>query len=313
MSEFRRQQGLALPLVLWIITLLSIMAGGFALLMKNEIGATRALQDQVRSEALIDGALNQALLYLSGLPAASDPLLAEEFVDLDLFGVPLILRVTPSTALVDLNKARPALLRRLFEAVGVDDEEIDRLIDRIADWRDRDDARRANGAEKDDYEAADKYPPPKNAKFDSVVELHQVLGIDDALYQRLAPYVTIGGGSGIDPSYAPRALLRLLSGEDEPLQAARGAEAFTQWTPRLGGGLVSRGRTRSYRIEVLMPDRRGRVRAYVVARVMTGARSDFDKFANARPRILGKREGIAPTDIVEYARHAAEREETDGS
>ncbi len=307
-----RQRGLALPLVLWIITLLSIMAGGFALLMKNEIQATRDLQESVRAEAAIDGALNHILLYLSGLPVVSNPLLTEEFVELDLFGTRMIVRITPATGLVDLNKARPALLRRLFEAVGLADDEVDTLIDRIGDWRDKDDARRLDGAEKGDYEDAGRFPPPKNANFDSVIELHQVLGVSNELYARLAPYLTVDGGGVLDPSYAPRALLRLLAGGDVDSQAARGNEAFMVWATRLGGAIVGRGGTRAYRVEVLLPDRRGRVRAYVVARLTTGARSDFDKFANGRPRVIGKREGIAPADIVEYARQQTAGEETDG-
>ncbi len=318
-AKRRRQGGLALPLVLWVITLLSIMAGGFALLMKNEIREMRNIQDSVRAEAVADAAINYTLLYLTGLPAASNPLLADEFVKLDLFGTPVIMRVTPATGLVDLNKARRVLLARLFAAVGVDSEQVETLIDRIADWRDKDDAHRANGAEKSEYEDADKFPPPKNANFDNVVELHQVLGVTNALYEKLAPYLTTDGGGALDPSYAPRRLLELLSEDGgEDVQAARGAEAFSAWSPRLGGGIIARAGSRAYRLELLIPDRQGRVRAYLIARVRTGAVSNFDKFAHGGSRIIGKREGIAPSDIVEYARsvmreQSQSAEETDGS
>ncbi len=314
----KRHAGLALPLVLWVITLLSIMAGGFALLMKNEIRETRNIQDSVRAEAVADAAINYALLHLSGLPAVSNPLLADEFVKLDLFGTPLVMRITPATGLVDLNKARRVLLARLFEAVGVDSDQIETLIDRIADWRDKDDAHRLNGAEKAEYEDAGRFPPPKNANFNSVIELHQVLGVTNALYEKLAPYLTTDGGAALDPSYAPRRLLEMLSEDGgADVQATRGAEAFTAWSPRLGGGITGRAGSRAYRLELLMPDRRGRVRSFLIARVRTGAMSNFDKFAGGGPRVIGKREGTAPSDIVEYARsvmreQSQSAEETDG-
>ncbi len=318
MYKLKRQTGLALPLVLWVITLLSIMAGGFALLMKNEIRETRNIQDSVRAEAVADAAINYALVYLAGMPVASNPLLADEFVKLDLFGAPVVMRITPATGLVDLNKARRALLARLFEAVGVDSDRIETLIDRIADWRDKDDAHRLNGAEKAEYEDAGRFPPPKNANFNSVIELHQVLGVTNALYEKLAPYLTTDGGAALDPSYAPRRLLEMLSEDGgAEVQAARGAEAFTAWSPRLGGGIVGRAGSRAYRLELLMPDRRGRVRSFLIARVRTGPKSDYDHFATGGPRVIGKREGTAPSDIVEYARsvmrgQSQSAEETDG-
>ena len=84
-------------------------------------------------------------------------------------------------------------------------------IDAIADFRDKDDLERLNGAEDSAYSAAGRDYGPKNARFETVDELRRVLGVTPDIYRPLAPLVTVHSGRrGINPVTAPHALLLAL-------------------------------------------------------------------------------------------------------
>jgi general secretion pathway protein K len=83
---------------------------------------------------------------------------------------------------ISLNRADEALLRKVFETLGLDSDEQEEVVDAIIDWRDSDDLHRLHGAE-DEYYL--KLPEPyraKNGPFDSVDELLQVRGITRELF-----------------------------------------------------------------------------------------------------------------------------------
>jgi type II secretory pathway component PulK len=56
-------------------------------------------------------------------------------------------------------------LRGLFRAVGVDGHQAEILTDIVADWRDPTDAKRLNGASRDDYRLAGFAYGPRKAPF----------------------------------------------------------------------------------------------------------------------------------------------------
>ena len=105
---------------------------------------------------------------------------------------------------VDLNRAPDTLLVDLFVAAGVEDQRASELVDAIVDFRDRDDLRRLNGAEDGDYEQAGLPYGAKDAPFEAIEELQRVLGMTQALYQAVAPSITVHNRRR---SRQPRALL----------------------------------------------------------------------------------------------------------
>ena len=127
---------------------------------------------------------------------------------------------------IDLNAAADELLRGLFLSVGLDEDASAALVDAIVDFRDEDDLHRLNGAEDRDYADAGLPYGAKDAPFEAVEELQQVLGMTRRIYQRVAPALTVHSGRrGIDPRVAPREALLALRGigseEVESLLAAR--------------------------------------------------------------------------------------------
>ena len=112
---------------------------------------------------------------------------------------------------VNLNQAPQALLVSLFGLAGVDPATAQSLADAVADFRDEDNLKRLNGAEEADYRIAGLGWGPKNALFEAVEELQQVLGITPPIYARVAPYLTTYSlGFAVDTNVAPERLIEML-------------------------------------------------------------------------------------------------------
>ena len=119
----------------------------------------------------------------------------------------LAVSITDEAGKVDLNAASDRLLQALLVGVGASKG----LADAIIDYRDDDNSKRPQGAERDEYSAAGR-PGPKNSPFSAVEEIEQVLGIDAELAARLRPHITIYPGQpGIDTGSASRELLAVLA------------------------------------------------------------------------------------------------------
>jgi hypothetical protein len=116
--------------------------------------------------------------------------------------------VTDVGGLVDLNAASADLIEWLLRGLGLAPERATTLAAAIVDFRDEDDVPGVNGAESAAYRAAGLPHGPKNAPFETVTELDQVLGMDLALLGRLQAVTTVYSRQpGIDPTVAPREIL----------------------------------------------------------------------------------------------------------
>ena len=127
-------------------------------------------------------------------------------------------------ARLPLNGATEDQLRRLLIALRVDARRADRVVQAIADWRDRDQLRRLNGAEREDYLRAGRPLLPDDGPFASIATLRYVAGMDDALYERIAPYLTVAGDGGVNLNTAPRPVLLAMPGITEEAAARLLAE-----------------------------------------------------------------------------------------
>ncbi|MDX9767969.1 MAG: type II secretion system protein GspK [Ectothiorhodospiraceae bacterium] len=219
----RRERGLALVLVLWVITLMMVMLAAFSYALRTETRLTMHARDSAESRAVAEAAVHYAAALLLSDPAGErvardgTPLewsFAEHVVTLTIQG---------ENGLVSLNGASPQALEQVLIAAGVDVGEVPRLLDVIADWRDADDLVRSLGAEAADYPALGYPAGPKDGNFQAVQELLQVPGITPEIYRGLAPLVTVNTSmGGVDPRFVDARVLGALSGD------AAGIEAFMQ-------------------------------------------------------------------------------------
>jgi general secretion pathway protein K len=222
-----RQRGIALVLVLWVIAMMTAMALALTTTVRTESQLVRNRVEEARSRAYADAAVAMAIMRF-GAGEDEDRWWPDGAPYVWSFaGQALEVRVYNESSRIDLNGVSPQVLRRLLEAVGVDEVESERLAAAIEDWRDRDDASRTLGAEDLEYRAAGRPYGSRNGPFASSAELTQVLGMTPALYRALAPYVTVAGsGRRVDLEYA-----------SPQVQAAVGDERSARAGPSGRGGL----------------------------------------------------------------------------
>ncbi len=213
----RRARGVAFVLVLWVIAMLSIMLGSFALVTRTESLQARHLFDTTQARYAAEAGLNLAVFGLR----KSDP--QERWVadgrpyNFGYGDAEIEVRITDDSGKIDLNAAASSsdttMLVGLFTSRGIEHDQAEALADAVLDWVDPDDDTRPNGAEIAQYKAAGLSYGPANAPFNTVSELQQVLGMNYALYEKLEPALTIySGASKPSAAFAPLEALMAMPG-----------------------------------------------------------------------------------------------------
>lgn len=212
----REQKGIALILVLWMVALLSVIAGNFASAVRTETIATRNHYESVQARTLADAGVYRAIYELANLPNDVSAWRADGIPHhIKLAGGALVVTIVDESAKIDLNVAQDALLRGLFRTSGLMEEEAEGVLDAILDWRDTDSLRRLHGAEEDEYRAAGRKYRPANAPFETIEELQRVLGVTPNLYRKISGSLTVNSmQAGINAAIAPREVLLALPGVD---------------------------------------------------------------------------------------------------
>lgn len=213
----RRENGIALVIVLWVVMLLSVMAASFAYNMSTETRLASHGLDRARGRALAEAAVSFVAYRLFFRPEPAHPWPVDGSPVNWRFGTGKVqIKVRDASGLIDLNQAQPELLKRLLmTAGGLNDDQAQTMLERIEDYRDPDDVRRPNGAERQDYLQAGYSYGPKNGPFESVSELQQVLGMTPELYGRIADALTVmSHQSGVNPALASAKVLRAIPGLD---------------------------------------------------------------------------------------------------
>lgn len=227
-----RARGVAFVLVLWVIAMLAILLGSFSLIARTENLQARHLFDTTQARYAAEAGLNLAVYELR----KADPL--ERWVGdgrpyrFNYGGAEIEIQITDESGKIDLNSACNSgvstgasaaggagsnILVNLFMSKGVALEQAEALGAAIADWCDPDDLTQPNGAEIDDYKAAGLSYGPKNAPFDTVSELQQVLGMNYELFSKVEPALTIySGRSSPNAGAAPLEALQAMYPDASP-------------------------------------------------------------------------------------------------
>ena len=209
----RRQRGIALISVLWITTLLAVIAASFTSSARTEGQLARNMVENAKAEALADGAVPRAVLGLLEVDPERIWRVDGTTYRLNYGDGSVAVRIFDEDAKVDLNAAPPELLDVLLRLLGVEPEEAEILANRIVDFRDEDSDPESNGAEDPDYEAAGRAAGAIDRPLVTEAELLGVLGMSEALFRRLRPFVTVySGAEGIDPIRASLDTLQAVPG-----------------------------------------------------------------------------------------------------
>lgn len=209
--------GFSLPVVLWSLLLASLLVIAFLAASRTSIRIASNTASHAEAAALAEAGITIAILDLveasrlqgvgRRIPVDGEAVRCRMQADADL-----TLIVEDEAGKVDLNRADESLLRFLLVGVGSSLGEASTLADRILDYRDPDELRRLNGAERDEYRRAGRGSGPSDASFLATEELSQVLGMPERTVERLVPFVTVDSGlPGLDPTVSPSRLIEVLN------------------------------------------------------------------------------------------------------
>ena len=222
----KSQEGIALFLVLWVLTLLSVIVGEFCFAMRTEVNITRNFKEETQAYYIAEAGLNKAIAGLiKNEPVIQKVKVVESGeedkeiswrVGMDIQAVPFgqgqfDVKIGNESGKVNINRANRAFLKILLGRFDLEDSDKDVIVDSILDWRDKDRFHRLNGAEDDYYRSLPTPYDCKDDDFESVEELLMVKGITpEIFYGGLKDMVTVYEIPGSDNDTG--AILRRASG-----------------------------------------------------------------------------------------------------
>jgi general secretion pathway protein K len=210
-----RQKGLALVLVLWVLSLLTIMAGSFALSMRRETSIIAGIRNNAQALAVAQSGIAMAEMMLLN-PDQNKRWRADGSIyEINSANAKVRIRLLSETGKIDINMADETLLQVLMTKAPLDSEHQTSLVSAILDWRDNDDLVHIGGAEKKEYKDADLSYGPRNKPFQTIEELQLVLGMDKSVFLWIEPLVTVySGQQQVSIQLAPKEVLQVIPGLD---------------------------------------------------------------------------------------------------
>ncbi|MFN0107141.1 MAG: general secretion pathway protein GspK [Bryobacteraceae bacterium] len=172
--------------VLWLVAALSAIAFSVATTVRTETERTSTHIEQVKAYYLATGALDRAILWMSwgsgprrpdGGPMFYEPGMAAFNMDFQS-GIASV-EIIPESSRVNVNRATPEELGRLFLAMGLPPERAQILVESIIDWR----TERPGGSPLDQfYLSLGPAFRARHASFEQIEELLYVRGASPDLF-----------------------------------------------------------------------------------------------------------------------------------
>ncbi|WP_456373486.1 general secretion pathway protein GspK [Thiolapillus sp.] len=253
------QRGIALVLVLWVIVLLSIIAGAMSMTQRSGVMMTGNIRQERESRALLNAGLNFMSLMLErrSRPVKDNPWPVDgRLHPWNFQGHLLWIGAAPEESRIDLNQARDEVLLGLIKSTGLEEDEALALRDAILDWKDKDNDRHAEGAEDRDYRSDGRPIGARDGRFLSVEELQQIRGMTPELYKKLAGALTVDARQRtVNPAFASRKVLLAVPGAtpeqvDEYIQQREQArlQGLPVPAPTFGGAFFKNSMGTRYRL-----------------------------------------------------------------
>jgi len=188
MAEEKSHRGIALLIVLWIITILMVMVFSFSSLSRTESFAALNFRETIEKRYLAEAGIERGIIEL--LHRRQNP--TADMTDIwktdgrssivDIGDSHCAIRISEESGRLDINMLTDAsgiLLKNLLIMRGTTADEADTIVDSLLDWKDSGDsgAHRLHGAESEYYQGLPSPYTAKNANFDSVEELLLVKGM----------------------------------------------------------------------------------------------------------------------------------------
>jgi general secretion pathway protein K len=227
-------RGIALLVILWVTTVLTVMAFSFTVMTRAESSGAMAFKEQMEKKLLAEAGIERGIMeiiyrsinlnqsvVLEGMEAWKPDGTAHT---VDMGGGGYAVRIIDESGKISLNgltDSSAIVLKRLLINQGVSSERVDIIVDSILDWKDADDLHRLSGAESDYYLSLAKPYKARNADFETLEELILVKGITpEILYgtgntKGIIPFLTVQVKAlKVNINAAPKEVLEALPGMD---------------------------------------------------------------------------------------------------
>jgi general secretion pathway protein K len=223
-SPLQNQKGLALLLVLLVITLLVAMVVEFDYKTRIDLRAAGNLRDGLQATYLAKAGIAAAQATLKDDQKRNSTTNLTAIWAMPLPPLPLgegtvSVQITDEASKFNINnlvtqsiphKIVPSSVneaKQLFTLVQVDPN----LVDAIVDWVDTDNEPTGSfGAEEDYYQSLPKPYHCKNNTMDLLSELHLIKGITDEVYNKISPYLTVSSSGATNINTAGPIVLQTL-------------------------------------------------------------------------------------------------------
>jgi general secretion pathway protein K len=272
-------KGFALVLVLWVLSLLMIMAASFSLTMRRETGVIAGITSGAQALAAAESGIAMAEMMLMNPDQSKRWHTDGNIYQIQFLDALVRIRLEGETGKIDLNKADQVQLQQLIAQLPIDGEKQTALVSAIMDWRDQDDLVNIGGAEKNEYKEAGKLYQPRNKPFQTLEELQMVLGMDESILKQLEPLITIySGRSQVDFSQATKEVMLTLGVDaalvDQCIELRRqSAITRTQMLPVNLGPAFNCGSGQSNVIEIIAESRLENGSGAVIKTIVTNKQS----------------------------------------
>lgn len=190
-QKLASQKGIALLIVLWVLTILMVIVLSFSFTARTETYATISFKGGIERKFIAEGGIERGIMelfYRNFYKNQSVELEGREIWKTDGTSYKgqigdgfYLVRISDESGKIDINTASEVILKNLFLNLGIESDEVDTIVDSIMDWRDSDDLHRLHGAESDYYMSLPNPYIAKDAKFDTLEELLLVKGISQAI------------------------------------------------------------------------------------------------------------------------------------
>jgi general secretion pathway protein K len=186
------QDGIALLMVLWVLTILMVIVFSFSFMTRTETRSTVSFKEGIEGKFLAEAGVERGIMELFyRMINKNQVLVLEESEVWSIDGTPYsaqlgngyyTVNIIDESGKLDINTVSDILLKNLLMNFGVEELDADIIVDSILDWRDPDDLHRLNGAEDDYYSSLPNPYEAKDDKFDTLEELLLVRGMTPELF-----------------------------------------------------------------------------------------------------------------------------------
>lgn len=207
-----KQHGVALILVLWVLSILMLMAGSFSLTMRRESAGVMAHKANAEANAQAQAGLTIAQAMLLQEDENKRWRIDGSIYEIETEKATTRIRIESETGKIDINSVTNTLLHQVLIHAPIEIQAQFNLENAILDWRDEDENTRPFGAEKREYHAAKLHYAPRNKPFRSLAELQMVLGMTADVFEWMKPIFTVyaAGQTEVDFNLATRNVLNVL-------------------------------------------------------------------------------------------------------